>query len=226
MGCVIYEMASLKPPFRAEDMEGLYKKVVAGAYQKLPGHFSVDLNEIISFMLKVNPKSRLSTNELLSTPVIVDKIRGGVVLKENSEDVRLTLLQTIKFPNNIQYLTDKLPRSNYEPLLLQNKTDYASAVDPVRVNSSMKERSQMGSASMNRQTNNKSQIHEMSQIHDSSQILPELNQRNLRKSPVRAANKHSAQGMQLDRKLEKQHERIEQVLEPYPSKSRNTMKYC
>ena len=27
LGCVLYEMATLKPPFRAQDMDGLYKKV-------------------------------------------------------------------------------------------------------------------------------------------------------------------------------------------------------
>ncbi len=59
-GCVIYEMAYLKPPFRAEDMEGLYKKVVKGQYQRLPGHYSVDLNDFVGYMLKVSPKSRYS----------------------------------------------------------------------------------------------------------------------------------------------------------------------
>jgi NIMA (never in mitosis gene a)-related kinase len=28
-------MATLKPPFRAEDMDGLYKKVVKGSYPKI-----------------------------------------------------------------------------------------------------------------------------------------------------------------------------------------------
>jgi NIMA (never in mitosis gene a)-related kinase 1/4/5 len=32
LGCVIYEMVTLKPPFRAEDMDGLYKKVIKGVY--------------------------------------------------------------------------------------------------------------------------------------------------------------------------------------------------
>jgi NIMA (never in mitosis gene a)-related kinase len=27
LGCVVYEMCALKPPFRAEDMEGLFNKV-------------------------------------------------------------------------------------------------------------------------------------------------------------------------------------------------------
>ena len=30
LGCVLYELCVLKPPFRADDMEGLYKKVIIG----------------------------------------------------------------------------------------------------------------------------------------------------------------------------------------------------
>merc|ERR1711874_636249 len=47
LGCVIYELTSLKPPFRAEDMEGLYKKVLRGFYQKIPTVYSCDLSNVI-----------------------------------------------------------------------------------------------------------------------------------------------------------------------------------
>jgi len=40
LGCVLYEMTTLKPPFRAEDMNGLYKKVVRGYYPKIPTIYS------------------------------------------------------------------------------------------------------------------------------------------------------------------------------------------
>jgi len=30
LGCVLYEVITLKPPFRAENMEGLYNKVIKG----------------------------------------------------------------------------------------------------------------------------------------------------------------------------------------------------
>lgn len=30
LGCVLYEICSLKPPFRADDMEGLFNKVTQG----------------------------------------------------------------------------------------------------------------------------------------------------------------------------------------------------
>ena len=36
LGCVFYEMIVLKPPFRANDMQGLYNKVVRGFYSHIP----------------------------------------------------------------------------------------------------------------------------------------------------------------------------------------------
>lgn len=32
LGCVLYEIITLRPPFRAKDMEGLYNKVVKGNF--------------------------------------------------------------------------------------------------------------------------------------------------------------------------------------------------
>ena len=51
LGCVLYESATLKPPFRAEDMQGLYKKIIKGKYQKIPTHFSQELNNTIKALL-------------------------------------------------------------------------------------------------------------------------------------------------------------------------------
>ena len=35
LGCVLYEFINLKPPFRARDMEGLYKKVTRGYFSRI-----------------------------------------------------------------------------------------------------------------------------------------------------------------------------------------------
>ena len=35
LGCVLYEIVTLKPPFRASNMEGLYKKIIKGSYPKI-----------------------------------------------------------------------------------------------------------------------------------------------------------------------------------------------
>ena len=36
LGCVIYEMIMLRPPFQANDMPGLFRRVCKGNYEKLP----------------------------------------------------------------------------------------------------------------------------------------------------------------------------------------------
>ena len=58
-------MATLKPPFRAEDMDGLYKKVIKGSYQKIGESFSKSLSSAIKSMLQVNPSHRPSAEQLL-----------------------------------------------------------------------------------------------------------------------------------------------------------------
>ena len=66
LGCVIYEMTTLKPPFRAEDMDGLYRKVIKGAYNKIGDNYSKQLAGVIKMMLQVNPSNRPSADSLLS----------------------------------------------------------------------------------------------------------------------------------------------------------------
>ena len=58
-------MAALKPPFRAEDMEGLYKKVIKGVYPKIPNHYSSDLITVIKHLLQVAPHARPTTEQIL-----------------------------------------------------------------------------------------------------------------------------------------------------------------
>lgn len=53
LGCVIYEMVTLKPPFQAEDMQGLYKKILKGQLPKIPEHFSSDLWTLLKLMINV-----------------------------------------------------------------------------------------------------------------------------------------------------------------------------
>lgn len=112
-GCVIYEMATLRPPFRAEDMDGLYKKVIKGVYPKLPSHFSVDLNNLIKLLLQVRPNQRPSCDKLLSLPFMGKRMEPKLSL-ENDENLDPILLKTILVPKDLHYLTDKLPAANYE----------------------------------------------------------------------------------------------------------------
>lgn len=61
IGCVLFEMISLKPPFRAQDMEGLKKKVLRGVFPRINLNvFSEDLAAVVKSLLQVNPEIRPS----------------------------------------------------------------------------------------------------------------------------------------------------------------------
>ena len=52
-GCVVYEMCALVPPFRADDMNGLFKRVLKGQYPPIPSHYSIDMRTLIKNFLQV-----------------------------------------------------------------------------------------------------------------------------------------------------------------------------
>jgi hypothetical protein len=45
-------MTTLKPPFKAKDMDGLYKKVIKGSYSKIPDSYSKNLSNAINQCFK------------------------------------------------------------------------------------------------------------------------------------------------------------------------------
>jgi len=42
-GCILYELACLRPPFQAKDMDELYKNVQKSTYAPIPQEFSQEL---------------------------------------------------------------------------------------------------------------------------------------------------------------------------------------
>ncbi len=56
LGCLLYEMAALKPPFLAPDFPTLSKRVNKGYFDPLPINYSPRLCDIIASCLRVNPR--------------------------------------------------------------------------------------------------------------------------------------------------------------------------
>lgn len=53
-------MCTLKPPFRANDMEGLYKKVIRGKFTHIQKSYTFELHHLIDLLLQVDPAKRPS----------------------------------------------------------------------------------------------------------------------------------------------------------------------
>ena len=114
LGCVLYEMITLRPPFRAQNMEGLYNKVCKGQFSRIPDKFSEDLSKIVQYLLQVNPILRPSCEQILNHPIIQKRIEyfKSFAGEEDTEDK--CLLKTIHMPKNLLFLSDKLPKPNYD----------------------------------------------------------------------------------------------------------------
>ena len=73
LGCVLYEMITLKPPFQASSMKGLFKRVCAGKIVRIPKTYSNDLWTVVKQMLHVNPKMRPDCTKILDSPLIKNR---------------------------------------------------------------------------------------------------------------------------------------------------------
>ena len=121
LGCVTYEMITLHPPFRAQNMEGLYNKIIKGQYPKISDKYSSDLAQVIDLLLKVRPEDRPSCQCILKHTLILKRIeyfqaQAGIEFEDLEDVDENQLLKTIRLPKNLLGLGDKLPKANYNPI--------------------------------------------------------------------------------------------------------------
>ncbi|KAM9329509.1 serine/threonine-protein kinase Nek1 [Gastrophryne carolinensis] len=74
LGCVLYEMCTLKHAFEAGNMKNLVLKIIRGSYPPVSTHYSYDLRNLISLLFKRNPKDRPSVSSILEKPFIFKRI--------------------------------------------------------------------------------------------------------------------------------------------------------
>lgn len=118
LGCVTYEMITLHPPFRAEDMDGLYNKVIKGEYPKISNKYSNDIAQMIDLLLQVKPQDRPTCLSILKHPYIQKRIdffqaESGIEFDDIDDIDENQLLKTIRIPKNILGLGEQLPKANY-----------------------------------------------------------------------------------------------------------------
>ncbi|XP_069017582.1 serine/threonine-protein kinase Nek3 isoform X1 [Embiotoca jacksoni] len=67
LGCVLYELCTLRHPFQASSWKSLILKVCRGAYPALPNHLPYELQYLVKQMFKTNPKDRPSLHTILTS---------------------------------------------------------------------------------------------------------------------------------------------------------------
>uniref|UniRef100_A0A7S0HQ13 non-specific serine/threonine protein kinase n=2 Tax=Hanusia phi TaxID=3032 RepID=A0A7S0HQ13_9CRYP len=92
LGCVLYEIVSLRHAFEARDMNSLVQKILRASYGPIPATVSKELRSLLKSMLSLSPQSRPSVNEILALPFI-RKEMGAYVQYQLGDDSAANLLR-------------------------------------------------------------------------------------------------------------------------------------
>ena len=92
LGCIVYEMLALRPPFVASDMNTLRSKVAQGNFPRIPSHFSADIWSIVQMMLQGAPELRPSCEQLCESAYF--KAYSQKLIKLDIADEQFSIMTT------------------------------------------------------------------------------------------------------------------------------------
>ena len=103
LGCILYELCTLKHAFNAANMNALIIAIIRGKYQPISSKYSLELRNLVSELLTRDTKARPSINTILQKPFI--KRRMTQMLGEDVVESELdhTIL------HGVQPLKEKIP---------------------------------------------------------------------------------------------------------------------
>jgi serine/threonine protein kinase len=76
VGCLLYELTMLQPPFLANDMNALAQKIKTTTAPRISKHYSEDLANLVASMLRPDPKQRPTVDQLLSSPAVTSRLQA------------------------------------------------------------------------------------------------------------------------------------------------------
>ncbi|KAI5608464.1 serine/threonine-protein kinase Nek1 isoform X2, partial [Silurus asotus] len=75
LGCVLYEMCTLKHAFEAGNMKNLVLNIIRGSYPPVSVHYSQDLRALLGLLFKRSPRERPSVSAILDKPFLARRIQ-------------------------------------------------------------------------------------------------------------------------------------------------------
>ncbi|KAM8855696.1 serine/threonine-protein kinase Nek5 isoform 2-T4 [Spinachia spinachia] len=70
LGCVLYELCTLRHPFEGSSLRQLVGRICRGSFNPAPSHYSYDLRLLVTQLFKVNPRDRPSVTSVLKRPFL------------------------------------------------------------------------------------------------------------------------------------------------------------
>ncbi|XP_061593926.1 serine/threonine-protein kinase Nek1 isoform X2 [Cololabis saira] len=92
LGCVLYEMCTLKHAFEAGNMKNLVLKIIRGSYPPVSVHYSQELRSLLAQLFKRNPRERPSVSSILDKPFLFCRIERFLTPQIIAQEFRHTFL--------------------------------------------------------------------------------------------------------------------------------------
>ncbi|XP_051931186.1 NIMA-related kinase 12 [Hippocampus zosterae] len=75
LGCLLYEICALTPPFAASNLLSLFCKITKGEYEPVPELYSPNISSLIQRMLNIQPQNRPSAARIVDSAFMQDHLR-------------------------------------------------------------------------------------------------------------------------------------------------------
>ncbi|XP_022623019.1 serine/threonine-protein kinase Nek5-like [Seriola dumerili] len=92
LGCVLYELCTLRHPFEGSSLRQLVSKICRGRYNPVPSRYSYDLRLLVTQLFKVNPRDRPSVSSVLRRPLLEKHISKHLDPQVMQEELSHTVL--------------------------------------------------------------------------------------------------------------------------------------
>lgn len=111
MGCVLYELTTLKHAFEAGNMKNLVLKIIRGSYPPISPQFSYDLRGLIAQLFKRNPRDRPTVNAILKKNFIMQRVRKFL----SAQDIEEEFSHTVMHGHKIAKALPPAPKPSSDP---------------------------------------------------------------------------------------------------------------
>ena len=75
LGCLLYELCTYRPPFEAESMESLARKIIRGKFDMIPAGYSQSLKQMTNRLLVIEPPRRAGCSEVLAMDAVRQRVK-------------------------------------------------------------------------------------------------------------------------------------------------------
>ncbi|KAL8576451.1 hypothetical protein ACOMHN_049018 [Nucella lapillus] len=96
LGCVLYELTTLKHAFEAGNMKNLVLKIIRGSYPPVAPQYSYDLRGLIAQLFKRAPRDRPSINSVLKKNFIMERVRKLMSAEQIEDEFSHTVMHGAK----------------------------------------------------------------------------------------------------------------------------------